>query len=118
MKERLRLQLILDLTQAIGEDSKSIAMLLEGHGPRRAFKPEHAKLFEELIRHRKQLIVLLQAQGEGFAERRSYSARRPSGAATSVAWMKGHKDEDLASEANLSQIHGRPIAELERDNHV
>jgi hypothetical protein len=51
---------IAGLAEAIDEDSKAIASLLQACGPSKAFEPKQCALFEELISHRKQLLVLLQ----------------------------------------------------------
>jgi hypothetical protein len=54
-------QNILKLSEAIEEDSRAIAALLQACGPSRAFAPQQACLFEELLNHREQLLVLLAA---------------------------------------------------------
>lgn len=54
-------QNILKLAEAIEEDSRAIAALLQACGPSRAFVPQQACLFEELLNHREQLLMLLQS---------------------------------------------------------
>jgi hypothetical protein len=52
---------IVRLTEAVDEDSKSLARLLQACGTSKAFALQQAALFEELISHRQQLLVLLGA---------------------------------------------------------
>jgi hypothetical protein len=51
----------LKLAEAIEEDSSAIAALLRMRGPSRALLPHQACLFEELLNHREQLLMLLQS---------------------------------------------------------
>ena len=52
---------IFRLTEAIDEDSKAIAGLLQACGQSKVFALEQATLFEKFISHRQQLLVLLAA---------------------------------------------------------
>jgi hypothetical protein len=52
---------IFKLTEAIDEDSKAIAGLLQACGQSKAFALEQATLFEKFITHRQQLLILLAA---------------------------------------------------------
>jgi acyl-CoA reductase-like NAD-dependent aldehyde dehydrogenase len=62
MREEERQRNVFRLTEAIDEDSKAIARLLTACGPSKAFEPEQATLFHELIEHRRHLLTLLQKQ--------------------------------------------------------
>lgn len=61
MDDEERQRNIFELTEAIDEDSKAIAELLQACGPSKVFALEQATLFEELLSHRQQLLVLLAA---------------------------------------------------------
>ncbi len=61
MQDEERQRNIFRLTEAIGEDSRVIAGLLQACGPSRAFAEEQTTLFEELVNHRQQLLMLLEA---------------------------------------------------------
>ncbi len=56
----LRIDHVAGIIEAIDEDSKAIAGLLLACGPSKAFAEEQATLFEELVNHRQQLLMLLE----------------------------------------------------------